>query len=350
MEEPDQMRPRQHVRATAATALITILTVLALAAPVAAADPVATARDKTIAYWTPERIAHATPRDFVRGTDGTFRPAAKGGPASPNGKPSKPGGGSGNNVIGASWTAGKQILTTSGKVVFTMNSGDYICSGTVVKDNRAAYSIVLTAGHCAYDAADGGFARNWMFIPEFDSAPTYTCSAAKWGCWNASALIVDTGFANSGGFNTQATVHDWSFAVVGAGGKGNTQLDTTVGTFNLSTTNLSLGGQVFSFGYPAAGKYHGSDLTYCSDQVFTDARNANLTWGIDCNMTGGSSGGPWLTNFDSTTGVGILSSVNSYGYGNTAQMYGPKFNNNTQTTFNAAQNATTSNVTVSVPN
>ena len=130
------MRPRQHIRATAATAVITVLTVLALAAPVAAADPVAAKRDRTIAYWTPERIANAVPRDFVRGSDGTFKPAAKGGPASPNGKPTKPGGGgSGNNVTGASWTAGKQILTTSGKVVFTMNSGDYICSGTVVTDS-----------------------------------------------------------------------------------------------------------------------------------------------------------------------------------------------------------------------
>ena len=86
-----------------------------------------------------------------------------------------------------------------------MNSGDYICSGTVVTDNRNNYSIVLTAGHCAYDASDGGFARNWMFIPEFDSAPSYTCSAAKYGCWTAGALVIDSGFATSGSFNTQAT-------------------------------------------------------------------------------------------------------------------------------------------------
>ena len=343
------MRLRHSVRATAATAVITVLAVLTLAAPVAAADPVAAKRDKTIAYWTPERIANAVPRDFVRGSDGTFRPA-KGAPVKPD---ARPGGGSGgNNVTGASWTSGKQILTTSGKVVFTMNSGDYICSGTVVTDNRNNYSIVLTAGHCAYDASDGGFARNWMFIPEFDSAPSYSCSAAKYGCWTATALVIDSGFKTSGSFNTQATVHDWSFEVVAGGGKpGETkQLDATVGSFNLSISNLDLGGQVFSFGYPAAGKYHGSDLTYCSDQVFTDTRNANLTWGIDCNMTGGSSGGPWLTSFDSNTGIGTLSSVNSYGYGNTAKMYGPKFNTNTQTTFNAAQSATTTNVTVSVPN
>ena len=40
------------------------------------------------------------------------------------------------------------------------------------------------------------------------------------------------------------------------------------------------------------------------------------------------------------TGAGTLSSVNSYRYGNTAVMYGPKFNSRTQATYNAALSAT----------
>ena len=88
--------------------------------------------------------------------------------------------------------------------------------------------------------------------------------------------------------------------------------------------------QIFDFGYPAAGKYHGYDLTYCSDQVFYDANNGNNTLGIDCDMTGGSSGGPWLTGFSTTSGVGTLRSVNSYGYSSIRNKeYGPKFNGNT---------------------
>ena len=61
---------------------------------------------------------------------------------------------------------------------------------------------------------------------------------------------------------------------------------------------------------------------------------------MPCNMTGGSSGGPWLSGFNETTGAGTLSSVNSYGYGNTAVMYGPKFNTRTEATYNAAPSAT----------
>ena len=51
---------------------------------------------------------------------------------------------------------------------------------------RPGYSMVLTAGHCAIDETNGQFATNWMFIPAFDSAPTYTCSASlPYGCWTA---------------------------------------------------------------------------------------------------------------------------------------------------------------------
>ena len=77
---------------------------------------------------------------------------------------------------------------------------------------------------------------------------------------------------------------------------------------------MATGSTVFDFGYPAAGKYHGSDLTYCADQVFTDPLVANRTFGIDCDMTGGSSGGPWLFPFTESTGVGTIRAVNSYGY------------------------------------
>ena len=63
-------------------------------------------------------------------------------------------------------------------------------------------------------------------------------------------------------------------------------------------TAPAVGSQTFNFGYPAAGKYHGYDLTYCSDQIFDDPLNSNLTFGVDCDMTGGSSGGPWFDNYN----------------------------------------------------
>jgi hypothetical protein len=312
-------------------AALAIIGLPALSAPVGAAGPSASRHDQIVAFWTPARLRSAIPRDFVR----------SGKEIVPKARP----GGGGGGVTGASWTKGGAILKASGKVYFVMGSSAYVCSGSVATDSRSGKSLVLTAGHCAYDEVARAFATNWLFIPEFDSAPTFTCANTTYGCWTADALVVHNGFASAGGFNTQATVHDFAFAVVGAGGKsGTAQLDATVGSFPISVSGTNAGDTLYAFGYPAAGKYHGNDLTYCSGKIITDSLNSNLTWGMPCGMTGGSSGGPWLKGFNETTGSGTLNSLNSYGYSGIKNMYGPKFNSNTQAVYNAANGATSNTI------
>jgi hypothetical protein len=60
-------------------------------------------------------------------------------------------------------------------------------------------------------------------------------------------------------------------------------------------------------------------------------------------MTGGASGGPWLSNGTSTAVnavSGKLSSLNSYKYNtDSTKMYGPFFNSRTTATYNAALTA-----------
>ena len=314
-----------------------LLTVLALLLPLAVA-PVAGApaskaqaeHQRIVNYWTAERIAGAKPRDFVRTSDGKFVPKAK------------PGG----NGTGASWTDGGPVVDRSGKVLFTMNGSNWVCSGSAVNDTRGTFSLVLTAGHCAYDETNGGFATNWMYVPSFDTSPTFTCASATYGCWTAVGLVVDSGFAGAGGFNTRATVHDFAMAIVGNGTNG-TQLDASPrGSYPIAYPAITTGDTVHAFGYPAAGRYHGNDLTYCTGPTFNDQYNSNLTWGIACNMTGGSSGGPWLGGF-TQAGGGTLTSLNSYGYRGLNNMYGPKFNSNTEAVYTQA-NGSTSNQIVTV--
>ena len=319
------MRRRSSLALIAALILIVVPVV---AGPAGAAGRGQSERDRILEFWTPARLQSATPRDFVK-TDHGFVPKAK---------PPPPGGGSAA-VTGASWTKSGKILKATGKVYFVMGSSAYVCSGTVVTDHRSNASIVLTAGHCAYDEVARAFATNWIFIPEYDTNPTLSnCNNTTHGCWTASALVVHNGFASAGSFNTQATLHDFAFAVVGAGGKsGNAQLDATVGSFPLSTATINLPSRLAAFGYPAAGKYHGNDLVYCAGNIFTDSSNGDDTWGMACGMTGGSSGGPWLSGFDENTGnTGTLSSLNSYGYSGVRNMYGPKFNADTADVLDAA--------------
>src|SRR3712207_7483597 len=74
-----------------------------------------------------------------------------------------------------------------------------------------------------------------------------------------------------------------------------------VGVTGVQTCALPI---LYSFGYPASQKYHGNDLTYCAGPISTDPNNANLTWGMACDMTGGSSGGPWVSSRSEARRVG----------------------------------------------
>ena len=229
---------------------------IASAGTAVAAKPAQNAHQRTLAYWTASRIAHAKPRDFLRAPNGGFEKAPH-----QDAKPPRPGGG-GGNVIGASWTKGGQIQVKSGKVVFTLNSGDYICSGTVVNDNQASVSIVLTAGHCAYDGPTAGSPRNWMFIPNFDGAPDLHVREHDLRLLDGAGSGRRLRLRHGRRFNTQATKHDWSFAVVPA----RRQVECPARRDGRLAPDLVLDGarhHVYAFGYPAAGKYHGSDLTYC---------------------------------------------------------------------------------------
>jgi hypothetical protein len=322
------------VRRRSALAIGTALALLIVPLVVAPASA-RSEQDRVIAYWTAARMAAAHVRDFVR-EGNAFVPRAR------------PGGGSGN-VTGRSWGNGGEVVDRVGKVFFHMGGGDWQCSGSVVSDqNRSGYSMVLTAGHCAIDETTGEFATNWLFMPAWDRQPatfSTACSGSLYGCWttaNGGGLYVHSGFATAGSFNDQAVTHDWAFAVVGPGGKnGSTQLDSipAIGAgYPLGINSVASGDRIDAFGFPAAGKYHGNDLTYCAGPVGQDAGTGNQTWALACDMTGGSSGGGWLEGINEANGSGgVLSSLNSYGYSGVKNMYGPKFNLNTQDTYNAAR-------------
>jgi hypothetical protein len=203
--------------------------------------------------------------------------------------------------------------------------------------------VIVTAAHCAYDEVDDVFATNWVYYPAFDTSPSYTCSQAVYGCWAARALVVHHGFADREAFDDIAVQYDWAFAVVRAGGNGTPSQVDALGAYAVNTTTTSGPNPGWAFGYPAAGKYHGLDLVYCKGPIGTDPYNDDNNWKIGCNMTGGSSGGPWLLGTDAPASdltPGSVFSVNSYGYSGVKAMHGPKFNANTTTSYDAAKGAT----------
>lgn len=305
---------------------------------------------RVVDFWTHARVAQAVPRHIVFEPGPGFVPAAKP-PDTPGNGPGNGGGGGDDGdsslVTGESWTTGGLVSQATGKVLFALDGSYYVCSASVVVDPDGtgdSDSLILTAGHCAHDQTTDGFATNWVFIPAYDEAPAPLttnqsfCADTKYGCWTASALTVHDGFVSAGGFNDQAVVYDFAVATVGPGGKNGTDLEATVGAQEIDYVDI-VGETTHAFGYPAAQKYKGNDLVYCAGPVGTDPNTDGTTYRIECDMTGGSSGGPWLTPFTDADGSGTLSSLNSYGYRGDSGMYGPKFNTDTEAVYAAANGA-----------
>ncbi len=127
-------------------------------------------------------------------------------------------------------------------------------------------------------------------------------------------------------------------------------LDKNVGGgYDLALT-VGASQRLSAFGYPAAGKYNGLDLTYCSGSLIKDPYNTySLTddpWGMSCGMTGGSSGGPWLVSqtakdadtatLDASGNGGSIGSLNSYGYSGVRYMFGPVFDAKAKAVWDAS--------------
>ena len=283
------------------------------------------------AFWTKSRMKAAIPR-------GQERPAAK------PGRGGSPGTSSSGN-LGTAWTAGR---VTVGKVFFQMGSSLYVCSGNAVDDVEDGVStpnLVVTAGHCVNDGGSA-FATNFMFIPRYDPAAPRT-SGQPDGTYTATRLTTTSQWAAQGADKYN---YDVGMARVGVNEHGETLAAAIGDTSDIgyvsgdptSTGGVDYAVNTHSFGYPAARPYDGTKLISCWGGTTGDTVGGSTDYRLPCNMTGGSSGGPWL--LDSASAVAPLTenadvsdvqiSVNSFGYrGEKNAMYGPIFGTTIQNLY-----------------
>ncbi|MEU5421846.1 trypsin-like serine peptidase [Streptomyces sp. NPDC001407] len=270
-------------------------------------------------FWTPERMRTATPLDLPGITSATLaRQVSHSAPTAV--APTAPAAHlKGFPQAGGAWTGEGAVLKTSGRVFFTFQGRTASCTGDAVTSKNG--STVLTAGHCV--KYQGAWHTNWTF------APGYHDGQAPYGTWTASKTMSTPQWVASEDMN-----YDVGAAVV-APLNGRT-LTEAVGAQGLQF-NGAYNQSLYAFGFPAAAPYDGTKLIYCSG---TSSKDFLLTkdHGLSCNMTGGSSGGPWFANFDETAGSGLQASVNSFGYTflpNT--MFGPYFGDDIKTLYEQAQ-------------
>jgi hypothetical protein len=277
------------------------------------------------AYWSSDRIKAALPADtLLKDQKDTAAPATSTGPA---GKvaPSAPkvaptASGVQPQAYDPGYPVGSPVARTYGKVFFTNNGLDYVCSGTVV--NTEAKSEVWTAGHCVHDA--GQWNTNWVFVPN------YVNGFAPYGYWYAYQL-----WSVNGWINDSDNSDDVGAAVMYR--NDNWRIADYLGGQGIAW-NYSDNYDAYAFGYPQASPFNGCCLvaehnTATVLPIFGFAVMAN-------SMTGGSSGGGWLRSFDGNWGY--INGHNDYKYDNQPSlMYSPYYGDQVGNLFNAVRNIST---------
>ncbi len=211
-------------------------------------------------------------------------------------------------------------LTTVGKLFFTSSSGqNLVCSGTaVVSSNK---SVVDTAGHCLY--WQGGWVQNVIFCPQYDNGSTPS------GCWAARALEVPADWINV----PNNFARDFGMAIVAPNSAGD--LTDIVGGAGWAY-NEPINQLYYAYGYPAAPPFDGQTRQFCEG-----ARGTSWQFGggtvvsIPCNMTGGSSGGPWFILINNTlylSGHNDFTSTLKQGH-----MFSPYYDDTWYALYNKAQ-------------
>jgi V8-like Glu-specific endopeptidase len=292
--------------------------------------PIAAGRSAVLRYWTAERMRHAlVPPRRPRPTPLSGPPGDSPGPplvipaTVPGAGPAPEAQRHGVDTPGAPWTSRGAVRATTGKVFFTIDGGDYVCSaGTIASANK---DLLVTAGHCAQDAA-GTWASNWIYVPGYDQG------RRPYGAFTARHVFVPGSWSSRGDEN-----YDVALVVLApAGGR---HIADMVGAQGVAF-GQPRGSLVYGFGYPAGGRYDGERLTYCSGRTYPDSHRITRDEGLRCDMTEGSSGGPWLTRFDAGTGTGVVTSVSSFKYADDpATMYGPYFGSAIRRVYDRAQRA-----------
>jgi V8-like Glu-specific endopeptidase len=308
-------------RSAQATA-ISLISGAILAVPLAAhADPgpiserqAATATDQLHVerFWTPERMRQATPLDTISRRAGSLRAVRRGLSQITPASAADPGG---------AWNGRGRVTHTVGRVFFTYQGSTASCSGDAV--TSANKSTVITAGHCV--KLDGKWHKNWVFVPGYNNGK------APYGKWTAMRTLTTPQWKAHEDLN-----YDVGAAVVNRL-KGR-KLTDVVGGQGIAF-NQKRGQQMYDFGYPAATPYDGTKLIYCSGTTIDDPLTSN-DQGLLCDMTGGSSGGPWFLKFNESTGTGIQNSVNSFKYNFLpTHMFGPYFGNDAKNLYNTASHS-----------
>ncbi|MFJ6510717.1 trypsin-like serine peptidase [Streptomyces sp. NPDC091406] len=219
-----------------------------------------------LAFWTPERMKETV----------AARPSAGESPAVP----------------------AEAASDTVGKLFFRHPSGkaDH-CTAAAV--DTGAETLVMTAAHCLHGGPGASWMRDIVFAPAYHNGDT---PLGTFPAWN----IATDSLWSSG--STPDWEHDYGIVITHDNAVGEHVVDAA-GGFQV-VNDARTGENVSIMGY-SGPPYDGEHQEHCEDLIEPTAPPTEM-WQVYCpNMAPGSSGAPWLLDYDAAEGIGYLAGLNS---------------------------------------
>lgn len=212
------------------------------------------------------------------------------------------------DVAAAEPITAQAVGSTVGQLISQEGGRQRLCSATLIASRTK--SVVITAAHCVYTppqvagatiAPPGqrGWVQSTAFVPGADG------QERPFGVWEVEQIAVDPRWQTDGD-----PIHDVAFLRLAP--RGGQLAADVLGAQGIGEAIDEPPAPLSAVGYPAAGEnFTGDEVLRCSaDQPGVEPRLGG-DYTIPCDMTEGSSGGPWLAELDETTGLGVVVAVTS---------------------------------------
>jgi V8-like Glu-specific endopeptidase len=174
-----------------------------------------------------------------------------------------------------------------GALFLRQGNADHFCTASVV--DSPGRDLLVTAAHCIHGGKGGSYRQDIVFIPG------YRDGRAPFGIWTVRKLLVAPQWSD-------ASDPDFDVGFVMLKSLDGKNIEDVLGANRLGL-DTSYQYLVRVTGYPNSDTAPITCLNYTSEQSISQLRFA-------CGgYTGGTSGSPWMTNFDQRTRTGTIVGV-----------------------------------------